>query len=434
MGVVRLIFELIVVTGALIVIIANIPQNVLFDRFPLEPISFTVQDVDKAIAAFQWNEMLGEKARILLRDKVIGPESLIVTDSFIYTGLSDGRLIEIDKESLNFRTITRFEKDDKHECYDFSYWNLQNCGRPLGLRLDLATGDLLVLDSFSGLYKVNVKSGEKQLIALGENDNRPKNMRGLLNDIVVDPQDSNLIYVTASSAKWTLEKVMWSLIEHENTGFVLAVDLKSKKVAKIADKLYFANGIDHSADKKYLLVSETGTRRISKFNLDEIRKRLKSGETDFSVKSEVFADNLAGEVDNIRLHNGDLYIALALTRHSGPALTDKLAEYPMIRKAFGRILYLSSKIVKFVHDTLYKHPALQEVEFMMSSGNMLYSVIPYSGSIAILDGNSGKIKKTFGSIKFSFVSEAVLDEKTGDIYFGSFRNRFLGKLAATDMK
>ena len=37
------------------------------------------------------------------------------------------------------------------------------CGRPKGMKID-RNGDLLVLDSYKGLYKVNVTTGQKQLL------------------------------------------------------------------------------------------------------------------------------------------------------------------------------------------------------------------------------------------------------------------------------
>ncbi|RWS31106.1 adipocyte plasma membrane-associated protein-like protein [Leptotrombidium deliense] len=429
MGVLRLAFELIFVTGAVVILIASIPTNVLFEDFPIEPESYEVQDLQAVVNKVGWEPILGTKARLFLKDKVVGPESLVISRGFIYAGLADGRIIEIDKESLNFRLVTRIV--DSNECYDFNYWRPNKCGRPLGMRIDPPTGNLIVVDPHFGVYKVWVKSGKTQLLGFGENDKRPKEFQGLLNDLVLDPEDPNIAYVTVSTQRWGLDKIVWELLERKNSGMVVAVDFRTQKLTKIVDNLYAANGIEVNPEKTHLLISECTAHRIVKVNLDQIRKQLKSGKV--SVKPEPFAEILPGEPDNIRQHNGELYVGMALARYGGPSLSDRVSNFPIIRKALARTLHLTSKVIKFVRTSLYEHPAFEELEFMLSSGHVLYSAMPNVGAIVILDGKSGKIKRILGSNKFSYISEAVVDETNGDIFFGSFRNRFIGKLSIKDL-
>ncbi|CAG5128453.1 unnamed protein product [Candidula unifasciata] len=81
-----------------------------------------------------------------------GPESFVFYRGHIFTGLSDGRIVDIS--DCGVRTVAKMASPGcKSE---------QECGRPLGLRLD-SRGGLIVADSSNGIYRVNVETGEKQL-------------------------------------------------------------------------------------------------------------------------------------------------------------------------------------------------------------------------------------------------------------------------------
>ncbi|CAG2201610.1 APMAP [Mytilus edulis] len=78
--------------------------------------------------------------------------------STIFTGLADGRVVGFKGNDI--WEITRFGKS-LPECGSFQLEPI--CGRPKGMKID-KNGDLLVLDSYTGLYKVNVQTGEKELL------------------------------------------------------------------------------------------------------------------------------------------------------------------------------------------------------------------------------------------------------------------------------
>lgn len=316
---------------------------------------------------------------------------------------------------------------------DGVYYRVTKCGRPLGLRFD-SRGYLNVIDAYFGLFRVNATTGHKKPLGLGPDDKNLKNSyRGLFNDFVLDPKDENIAYVTVSSTKWGLDRVPWSLNEHENSGLLLALELKTGKVTKVADGLFFANGVEVSADGLHLLVTECTNYRILKFDITEARKVVKSGK-DGSILKKVFIDNLPGEPDNLRLHDGNIYVGFAITRVNGPVATDLLASVPIVRKVAGRVAYLTSVVLNFVRTSLWDHHLLEEVAFKLYSGHIFYHSMPSASAIGVFDGKSGVVKAILGSNQFNAISEAIVDEKTGDIFFGSFRNTFVGRVSKENLK
>lgn len=313
-----------------------------------------------------------------------------------------------------------------------AYWRIPRCGRALGMRLD-SSGHLIVVDSFTGVYKINVTTGHKESIALGDDDDVPANLRGLYNDYVQDPKLPHILYVTVSTRKWGLHQLPWPLVEHEDTGAVLAVNLKTKKTIQILDHLHFTNGIDLSADGLHLLISETCAFRILKLKLDDVRKLVESGKSG-SLKPGIFTDVLPGEPDNVRLYDGDIWVGFAVARSKGFTLGDKLGPYPLARKVIARFCYLSSIVVDAVHLYLWPQPNFEELAYKLRSGHIIYDGQPPTAAILRLDGKTGKTKAFYGSNKFAFVSEAHFDSASGDIYFASFRNKFIGKVNVKNLK
>ena len=420
-------FELVLATTVLILILAFLPRN-LFPGFPLEPQSYQVPDLTTYLSG--WNNVLGQKSERILNNFIIGPESIAQRNDKLYVGTADGRLLEIgdlETDAPSLRFVTRFAESGVDDCYDNEYHKLNRCGRPLGLRFD-SRGYLVVADGIFGLFRVNVTNGGKKPLAAFPND-----LKGIYNDFVFDPANENILYVTISSTKWGLGQVPWSLVEHENSGLVVAVDIKSGTITRLMDGIFFANGIELSSDSRYLLVSECSNYDILKISLEQVRRVVSGAEPASSLKREVFAQNLPGEPDNIRLFNGNIYVAFAIARAKGRTLSDLMSRLPVVRKAFGRLCFLISKVLDFAHRMISHNPALEEMSFLFSSGHIMYNSVPPSAAIAVLDGRTGAFKGILGSEAFAFISEAIIDERNGDIYFGSFRNRFLGRIRAKDV-
>ena len=96
--------DVFIYTLILTTILGLLPNN-LFKGFPLEPRSYELNFPDKID---QWNNHLNTKSELLLNGVVVGPESLAERDGFIYSGLADGRLVEINKKTLKVRDVSNF--------------------------------------------------------------------------------------------------------------------------------------------------------------------------------------------------------------------------------------------------------------------------------------------------------------------------------------
>lgn len=308
---------------------------------------------------------------------------------------------------------------------DNEYKKLTECGRPLGLRFH-RDHYLYVLDGFGGLFRVNETTGQKDWIDF---DN--EHIRGLYNDLVFDP-DLNVVYISVSSTKWHLDRVIYSAMDYEDSGFILAYDLDTKQSLVLKTGFRFTNGIEITLDQKYLLVAETFTFTIHKIPLEAVRKAVKNGKQVPDSEVGIFAKDLPGEPDNIRIDSkGDLWFGVFLVRTEGKTLRDHLADWPLIRKLIARLMYLSSLIIDFVNTNISSNHAFEELAFDLYAGHLVYKIMPKRGAVIKLDANSGKIKQILGSNEFNGVSEAIVDSE-GDLYYGSFRNTFIGKIEKGD--
>ncbi len=279
------------------------------------------------------------------------------------------------------------------------------------------------MDAFDGLFRVNSTTGQKELIKFDIEDK----LKGIYNDLVFDPI-LNVVYITVSSTKWHLDRVPYSILDYEDSGHVFALDLDTRKTVQLRAGFRFTNGIEITKDNKYLLISETVMFKIHKISLQSVHKAIKSNKQIADNEMEVFAEDLPGEPDNIRLDpNGDVWVGIFLVRNEGKTLRDYLSNWPFVRKAISRPLYVLSIIIDYLNTNICNNHALEMMAFDLYSGHLLYKFMPKNGAVLKLDAKTGQIKQLLGSNQFNGVSEAFVDSE-GDLYFGSFRNQFLGRI------
>ena len=276
--------------------------------------------------------------------------------------------------------------------------------------------NLYVLEAYQGLFVVNPKTGQKQLI----NFNFPPDTKVFFNDFVFDPT-LNVVYISVSSMKWQIDRVPWSVLENENSGMVLAGDLTTKKISKIATGFHFTNGIDIVNDN--LLISETMNFRILKIPLTKVHRAIKAEEKVLLSNVEIFAE-LPGEPDNIRVHGNDVWVAIFSPRIEGKQLRDYLGGWPVVRKSLARLLYGASTILNFINTNLWQCDSIESLANKLYTGHIVYDFVPKSGAVLRLNGQTGAMKQLLGATTFGSISEAYVDSD-GDLYLGSFRNRFL---------
>lgn len=404
-----------------IVSVNYLPEK-LFHDFPLEPRSVEQNDFDSVIP--HWNTKLSDnQPEYIQLNNILGPESIAVSkDGFLYTGLADGRLVELDpSKNYKLRQVLKFKQSP--ECPDNSATHADKCGRFLQLRF--VNGTLYALEANTGLYKVDVMSGTKTFLG-------PKNLNkvNLFNSFAFDPKETNLVYISISSTKWDLLKILWSLLELENSGQLLALDISTGKQVILFDKLSTANGVEVDSKRDRLLFAETSLGRINAVKSGDARaafKIAKDGEKlSKNLEKTPLIPLLPGFPDNIIVEDDLAYIALPFVKHNGKELVDYMSTMPNLRKAIGRFVFGSGKLLEYVSQFV-QHPVLEEAYRELKCGHISYRFLQTDKSAVIEYNLATGSSKFLGSDKFGFVSEAVPDNK-GNLLLGSFRSSFIVKV------
>ncbi|CAN0858015.1 Protein STRICTOSIDINE SYNTHASE-LIKE 13 [Linum grandiflorum] len=112
---------------------------------------------------------LGKEGKLEFVDQVYGPESLEFDANGIgpYTGLADGRIVRWMGDHLGWQTfalVTNTWSEKRcgrgADSTSAKQWKYEKeCGRPLGLRFNKATGDLYIADAYYGLLFVGPQGG-----------------------------------------------------------------------------------------------------------------------------------------------------------------------------------------------------------------------------------------------------------------------------------
>uniref|UniRef100_A0A914ZKU2 Strictosidine synthase conserved region domain-containing protein n=1 Tax=Parascaris univalens TaxID=6257 RepID=A0A914ZKU2_PARUN len=264
------------------------------------------------------NDIL-KKAERFLENQVLGPESLLVENETIYTGTQDGIILEIYNGEI--RREIRFKSGP---CG--SYEQEPICGRPLGIRR-LNSEEIVVMDAYFGIFSVNFGRGTfKQIFDSSVMvDGEPLKF---VND--VDVVDEDFIIFTDSSSKWSRRDFLKIVMEGVPNGRVFSLVPSTGEVKVLMKNLYFANGIQLFPDKKSFLVAETMMARIKRHWISGPKR----GTT------EIFAENLPGLPDNIRLStDGTFWVGMAGVRLQQQfSLLDFLADKIVTRKLLLKLI------------------------------------------------------------------------------------------------
>ncbi|MEU6356235.1 SMP-30/gluconolactonase/LRE family protein [Streptomyces sp. NPDC047072] len=236
-----------------------------------------------------------------------GPEDVVADPrGRILTGVSDGRILRVDglTEPLDARVETLTDTG----------------GRPLGLEL-LPDGDLLVCDAERGLLRVDLADGGVRVVA----DEVAGERLRFCSNIVALTDGS--VYFTVSSRRYPLEQWIGDIVEHTGTGRLLRLAPGDDTPEVLLEGLQFANGLAPSADESFLVVAETGARRLTRYWLD--------GPS--AGRSEPLADDLPGMPDNIWRGgpDGPIWVSLAGPRIPPLDLLHRAA--PPVRRTAARI-------------------------------------------------------------------------------------------------
>ncbi|MET9764291.1 SMP-30/gluconolactonase/LRE family protein [Streptomyces sp. NPDC006372] len=235
-----------------------------------------------------------------------GPEDVAADPrGRVLTGLADGRIVRLD--GLADPVAARSEVI------------AETGGRPLGLEL-LPDGALLVCDAERGLLRVDTGDGTVRVLADSVAGER---LRFCSNAVSLS---DGSVYFTVSSRRHPLDHWIGDIVEHTGTGRLLRLAPGEDTPEVVLDGLQFANGLAAGADESFLVVAETGARRLTRY-------RLTGPE---AGRAEPFAENLPGMPDNLwrGAPDGPIWVALAGPRV--PALDLLHRGAPAVRRAAAR--------------------------------------------------------------------------------------------------
>lgn len=417
-----------IITKSLVVLLVamlsvNYLPDTLFGDFPFEAKSLEPNNFDSVIP--QWNTKLSDSFEVIGLNQILGPESIVVAkDGMIYTGLADGRLVELNPNK-NYQVRTVFRFNTSPTCKDNVATKATECGRILQLRL--LNDTLYALESNTGLYKVDTKSGSKTFI--GPKPLGPVNM---YNSFAFDPIEKNMLYLTLSSRKRDLLTIMWSLLEYDTSGTVIAFDMSTGKRVLFPGPFFSPNGLDVDSKRDKLILSETLKARIVSYDLKTIRSAFMNTADGHTIditdlKKTSLIPLTPGNPDNLYVKDDILYIALPMVKLNGKELVDHLATMPSIRITIARTLFGFGKLVEYISENFYKHPFLETIYGELKSGHLLYRIATAEKSAIVEYNLATGASKLYGSDKFGFVSEAV-PYSNGHLLLGSFRSAFIVKV------
>ncbi|XP_062373718.1 adipocyte plasma membrane-associated protein [Sardina pilchardus] len=269
-----------------------------------------------------------QRGRRLFAGQLRGPESFTADqDGNLYTGTVDGKLWRIHQDTLTF--ITQMGQNIPECGSSMDYEPV--CGRPHGVRLD-GSGQLIVADSYFGLFKVDPRSGEKTLLLSNKQgcDGIPF---AFLNGLELSRNGT--IYFTDSSSRWGRRHVKLEVIETNHLGRLLSYEPETGRVQTLLDSLYMPNGIALSPEEDFIMMAETSIGRVLRYWL----KGPQAGTKD------ILMSNMPGYPDNIRLSDrGTFLVGITTTRFRRrfmPPFLDLIGPYPAVKRFMTKLVPLS---------------------------------------------------------------------------------------------
>jgi len=396
MGVVQLavqIFLYSVIIAAIILMIPGLKPDIDFEPYTLD----TRRPLEGNLAP---NSIL-DKAELFSTFEAL--ESIALRGDQVIAGITDkGSQIVTVTEGNKYKTIVKLSE----KCE--GYWDVFNCGRPLGLRFD-NEGMLLVADAFLGIFKVDIHKGTaEKIIGIKSFNVNGKSIPSLPDDLDVDK--NGMIYWSDASEIASLD-IMTVEMLGQPSGRLIQYDPKTKTNTVLIDKLHFANGVQLSRNEDFVTIAETVRSRVWKYHLTGAKKGQK----------EILVDRLPGMPDNIRSNGkGGFYISLvipALENSTFPL--DSLGPMWIVRKLILRSQSLFLTLLSSL-DFAMPHILFKHAQHYVKNLHPFMDVSKFPNKVIIVEvDESGNI---IGSLqntdeKMSLISQITIGEKY--TYFGS---------------
>ncbi|XP_063992067.1 adipocyte plasma membrane-associated protein Hemomucin [Diachasmimorpha longicaudata] len=344
-------------------------------------------------------------AEKLFVGEISGPECFDAYDGVLYTTMNGGSVSKLVDNK--FVEVVKFGK----KCAGF--YEEEKCGRPLGLKFD-KKGNLFVVDTYYGIFKVDVKTGNYERIV---DPTQPISGRRPMIPNSIDVASNGDLYWTDSSSDFKLLDGLFCMLA-DPTGRLIRYNAASKRNEVLMDKLNFANGLKLSDDESFLIVADLGKSRVHKYNL----KGPKAG------KSEIFVESLPGLPDNIHSDGqGNFLVSLPLIAdEEHPQLMQSLAPHPHLRKMLLRLMGILEMPFKFL-EQLYPNTYTKKIVHFIGhfhSGSVLFQD---TTTVLRIDPN-GRILDSLevGDGKISTITSAF--PWNGYLWLGSFKNNYLARI------
>ena len=136
---------------------------------------------------------------------------------------------------------------------------MSSCGRPLGLQIN-KEGNILLVDSYKGLFHISTKSGEKKHLFEPEKTGELSCL--FFNNLALHSNGS--IFISCSSSKFTVRDYMLDSMQGRADGKIFHYNPTVGRTTVLKQDLYSANGIALSSGEDFLVVSEVMRARLIK--------------------------------------------------------------------------------------------------------------------------------------------------------------------------
>ena len=133
------------------------------------------------------------------------------------------------------------------------------CSRILGLRFH-PSGQLYVVDAYSGLYSVDTTTGEQKLVWSNSNEVQGAQPCKMLNSF--DVLSNGSILMSDSSSRFAMHEFLLDLMDGRPSGKLFVFHPEQGETRVLVDGIALANGVLLSKDESFVLVVETGRVRI----------------------------------------------------------------------------------------------------------------------------------------------------------------------------
>lgn len=213
-------------------------------------------------------------------------------------------------------------------------------------------------------------------------------------------------------------------------GRVISYDTDSKKVAVIAEDMFFPNGIEMAQNNEAVLFTEFASRNVWRYQI----KGAKAGTL------EKILSQLPGEPDNIRRSSNGKTFWIGLLKPRTllrPSEFDYYIKKPLLRKLLARLAHLAGNALAPIGQLLQNEPISELADSLRTLKIAFSTMLPIEGGMLLeIDINGNVLNSVYSHEEnFGLISEVreVSSAESGQrtFYIGSYGLPHVRKLTIT---